>query len=502
MNDIRDRLAPIFAEVLLLDEVDPDDSFFDLDGDSLAAVELIREIAGRFGVTVPISDFFAAPTVNGVAALLATAAPDESIGSVTRPDYIPLSPAQEGIWIAGMLARWAGQYNVPVVLGTGEDVHLPVLEDALRDVMRRHEILRTCFPERDGVPYQDILDVDVAFTGIRRTTRTVADVAGEDFDMTAGAPLRAVLAVDGLVLLLHHLAVDGAALVTLLRDLDLAYGARRRGTAPAWPAPATQYADFAVWQRCSLERRGDTATDYWRERLRGAPPELLLPSARPRPSQPGGGAATVPLALAPSVREQVEALTRAANVTEFLVLQTAFAAALAEAGAGTDIVIGTPFSGRTRPGTEEAVGLFVNLVALRTDVSGRPSLRDLLAQMRAADPFRYADVPFAKVVEAVAPRRRSAVPPVVQVSFSLDGGGVTRIALPEIGIRADLSPLTVSKFDLGLVLERSTDGSFTGWIEYATDLYDAAAVEDLRDRFTVRLTTSLDDPDAPIPVGS
>ncbi|NLU78169.1 hypothetical protein HCA58_07190 [Micromonospora sp. HNM0581] len=502
MNDVRDRLAPMFAEVLLLDEVGPDDSFFDLDGDSLAAVELIRAIAGQFGVTVPIGDFFAAPTVNGVAALLDTADPEKSIGDIPRPDPVPLSPSQEGIWVTGMLTGWAGQYNLPVVVGAAEGVHLPTLEDAVRDVMRRHEILRTRFPEHDGVPYQDILDVDAAFPGIRRTTRTVAEVSGEDFDVTSEAPLRVVLADDGLVLLVHHLAADGPALVTLMRDLDLAYGARRRGTPPEWPGPATQYADFAVWQQRSLERRGDAATSYWRERLRGAPLEILLPSARPRPSLPGGGAATVPLRLAPTLREQTVALAGAAGVTPFLVLQTAFAAALAEAGAGTDIVIGTPFSGRTHPDLEEAIGLFVNLVALRTDLSGQPSFRDLLAQVRAADPFRHADVPFGKVVEAVAPRRRSTVPPVVQVSLSLDGGGVTRLALPEIGERADLSPLRSAKFDLGLVLDSDQAGGFTGWIEYATELYDAAAVEDLRDRFAARLENSLTDPDAPIPAGS
>lgn len=524
--DYTPLLAPMFAEVLVLDEVGPDDSFFDLDGDSLAAIRLITMIAAKFGVTVSIGDFFALPTVNGVAKLLRDARPGGTAPSphdVLRPPSVPLSYAQEGVWFADALTGWSGLYNVPVVVRLEHEVDRIALEAAVRDLVVRHEILRTCFPEHDGVPRQEIRQPDRVLPGIREVTCAAGELPArleallrESFDVTSDVPLRTYLVgtEDGpthLVLLLHHLACDGRSVVNLVRELDHAYGARRRGNAPTWPGDVTQYADYAIWhrQRCGAQEGGisriEAAATFWRDQLRGAADPLTLPAARPRQAVPSGVASYVPLSLSAEVHAAASELARAENATMFMVLQAAFAVALAESGAGTDIVLGTPVSGRTHPDLEDAVGLFVNLVPLRTDLSGNPTFRELLARVRTADlaAYQHADIPFQKVVEAVAPRRRTNVHPVVQVAVTLDGHQVGTVPLTEFGVRAELSVTRVAKFDLELVLDsrRADDGAPTGLegqLEYATDLYDAGVAEGLCDRFTGLLTRYLGDPGARI----
>lgn len=524
--DYTPLLTPMFAEVLVLDEVGPDDSFFDLDGDSLAAIRLITMITAKFGVTVTIGDFFSEPTVHGVAKLLRDARPggtDPSPRDVLRPQQVPLSFAQEGVWFADALSGWSGLYNVPVVVRLAHEVDRTALEAAVRDLVVRHEILRTCFPEHGGVPHQEIGQPDLAFTGIRDVTCAVADLptrldalVRESFDVTREVPLRTYLVgtEDGpahLVLLLHHLACDGLSVVNLVRELDHAYGARRRGNAPTWSGEVTQYADYAVWhrQQCEAPEGGtsriEAAATFWRDQLRDAPGVLALPAARPRQAVPSGVASHVPLSLSAEIHAAASELARAENATMFMVLQAVFALALSESGAGNDIVLGTPVSGRTHPDLEDAVGLFVNLVALRTDLSGNPAFRELLARVRAADlaAYQHADIPFQKVVEAVAPQRRTNVHPVVQVAITLDGHQVDAVPLTELGGRAELSPTRVAKFDLELILDsrRAGDGTpagLEGRLEYATDLYDAGVAEELRDRFLGLLTRFLGDPGARI----
>ncbi len=526
--DYAERLAPLFADVLVVDEVGPEDNFFDLDGDSLTAVRLVTQISAEFGVTVTIGEFFAEPTVTGVAGLLAAqgtadpaadtadpaagtvkpaagtakpAVPDSPRG-VARPEVVPLSPAQEGIWFTGALTGWTGLYNLPVAIRLEGAVDRAALTEAVRDVVVRHEVLRTRFPESGGTPRQEVLAADEAFTGITSVTGELAEVFEEDFDVTESTSLRAYLVntPDGelhLVLLLHHIACDGASMVRLVRELEVAYTARVRGREPEWSAPVTQYADYAVWQRESLAAQEAAAREFWRTRLAGAPEALALPSARPRPEVASGVGASLPLALPAEVHSGVVSLARETGTTVFMVAHAAFAVALARAGAGRDVVVGTPVSGRAHTDLEDAVGLFVNLVALRTDLSGELSFRDLLARVKAADTAAYAhaDLPFQRVVEAVAPRRRPGVHPLVQATITVDGDLVGRVRLPGLGGQAKLPAIRVAKFDLGLLLETSGSGGLSGRLEYSTDLFDAETAQALAETFAVALTRGVASPD-------
>lgn len=513
-NDYTARLAPMFADVLLLDEVGPDENFFDLDGDSLTAVRLVTMISAEFGVTVTIGEFFSEPTMAGVADLLAAASPataEESPREVARPATVPLSPAQEGIWFTSALSGWSGLYNLPVAVRLEGAVDRPALAAALRDLVARHEVLRTRFPESGGAPRQEVLTPGAAFTGLHELACRAEDLPAlfeEDFDVTTDAPLRAYLVDTGddghhLVVLLHHIACDGGSMVQFVRELDTAYTARLRGRAPQWPEPATQYADYTVWQRRSLAATEDAARAFWRDTLRGAPDTLALPSARPRPEVASGEGASVALALPLAVHTAALDLARSANATLFMVAQAAFAVALSRAGAGRDIVLGTPVSGRAHTDLEAAIGLFVNLVALRTDLSGELTFRELLARVRAADTaaYNHADLPFQKVVEAVAPRRRTAVHPVVQATMTVDGDLVGRVPLPGLAGQAKLPAIRVAKFDLGLLLEtrRDEDGSpagLSGRLEYSTDLFDADTAQTLATTFVESLTHAVTTPDA------
>jgi amino acid adenylation domain-containing protein len=313
------------------------------------------------------------------------------------------------------------------------------------------------------------------------------------------------LAQDEHVLLftMHHLVSDGWSAGVLVRELGACYAAALRNEAPALPPLAVQYADYTLWQRdwltgAELERQ----TQYWRNQLAELTP-LDLPTDRPRPAQISGRGATLPFVLSSELCERLNALAQREGVTPFMLLLSVYQTLLARLSGQTDVAVGSPIAGRTHASTEALLGLFVNTLVLRADLSGTPSLRDLLAQVRDTTLAAYAhqDLPFEKLVEALAPARDTSRTPLFQVMFVLQNAPMDALALPGLTLELLPSGESGAKLDLTLSLTHAQDGEragLTGSFTYATDLFDEATIIRLGERFTRLLDQALAQPDAPL----
>ena len=319
---------------------------------------------------------------------------------------MPLSYAQQRLWLLHQLEGPTRAYNLPMVVRLKGALDVAALEAALGDVVARHESLRTVYPEVEGRPCQRVLAGRGGRPGLemRRSTRRVGEAveeaAGHRFELEREVPLRARLLRVGadehvLVLVMHHIATDAWSMGPLSRDLSEAYGARVRGEEPGWGAPEVQYADHALWQRELLGDEGDQDSvgrqvEHWRRALAGLPEVLELPADRPRPAVPSYRGETVRWRLDGEAHEGLVRLARETGTTVFMVVQAGVAALLSRLGAGEDVPLGTAVAGRTDEGLDGLVGFFVNTLVLRTDVSGDPSFRELLGRVREADLEAYA----------------------------------------------------------------------------------------------------------------
>ncbi|WP_051898658.1 non-ribosomal peptide synthetase [Sciscionella sediminilitoris] len=503
-------LAGVFAEVLGVPEVGAEDSFFELGGDSLLAMRVIAKVRLALNAELGVRAVFETPTVAGLAARV-TGAGEHTLPPLTagpRPEHLPLSTAQHRFWFLNRFERGGAAYNMPLVLRLDGDLDTGALATALEDVVARHEILRTVYPERaEGEPYQRILPAQPVLDGEPvDATDLMTELTGfvaHGFDLSAEPPIRARLVRLGarehvLAVVLAHIAADGGSLAPLAGDLVTAYRARCAGERPGWAPLAVQYADYALWQRELLE--GEvvrTQLEYWRERLAGLPVELALPTDRPRPAAPSYAGASLPFELPPDVHARIGVLAREHRVSTFMVVQAGLAVLLAKLGAGSDIPLGSPIAGREDAALDELVGVFVNTVVLRTDVSGDPSFAELLDRVRAADLADYgnARLPFERLVEELNPERALARHPLFQVAISYQNNPAPRFELPGLEVTGLPAPATTAKFDLHFVLgEREGGGGITGVCEYSADLFDESTVDDLLTRLRRLLTAAVTEP--------
>ncbi|MGW7555111.1 condensation domain-containing protein, partial [Streptomyces rimosus] len=514
-------LCGLYAEVLGVDRVGIDDSFFDLGGHSLLATRLVSRIRSVLGTELPIKDVFEAPTVAELVARLAPGGRTRTaLTRVARPDRVPLSSAQRRLWFLHKLEGPSATYNMPLALRLTGDVDTEALHAALRDVIGRHESLRTVFPETDGEPYQRVLDPAEADFAWERRTVTEAELpsameeaARYGFDLAGEPPVRAWLFEAGaqdsvLLLLLHHIAGDGWSMGPLARDVVAAYTARVQDTAPQWPELPVQYADYTLWQRELLGDESDPDSlfsrqvAYWRTQLAGLPEQVTFPADRPRPAVASYQGSYAEFTIDAALHQRLADLSRASGATVFMALQAGMAALLTRLGAGTDIALGSGVAGRTDEALDDLVGLFVNTFVLRTDTSGDPSFEELLARVRESSLAAYAhqDVPFEHLVELLNPQRSTAYHPLFQVALVLQNTDQGDFTLPGLRVRMEEVDAGTSRFDMLLSLTEQYDAAgrpagIATLVEYATDLFDRSTVESLVARWIRLLEQALDAPE-------
>ncbi|MEV0536298.1 non-ribosomal peptide synthase/polyketide synthase [Kitasatospora sp. NPDC050463] len=519
-------LCELFAEVLGVSGVGVDDDFFGLGGHSLVATRLAARVRSVLGVELGLRTLFQAPTVAGLAEALAGAGHARPALTVhERPDTVPLSFAQRRLWFLHRMDGSAATYHIPLALQLTGTLDRAALDEALADVVARHESLRTVFPEVDGVPCQRVLDPAAARPRARLTEVSeaelfdqLAEFARQPFDLTSEVPLRAELFALAektdehvLLLVMHHIAGDGWSTGPLARDLAAAYAARCEGRAPVRTGLPVQYADYTLWQRELLGDAADPQSrfaeqlDYWKRQLSDLPELLRLPVDRPRPAVAGWHGDHVGLELDSELHAALTELARRTGTSLFMVLQAALAALYTRLGAGTDVPIGSPIAGRTDEALDELVGFFVNTLVLRTDTSGDPSFAELLGRVRetALSAYAHQDVPFEHLVEVLNPARSLSHHPLFQTILAVQNAPMGRFSLPGMEVATYAVATGTAKFDLGvsLVEQFGPDGSpagIVGAVEYATDLFDRSTVVALARRWTLLLEAVTADPEQPI----
>ncbi|MFJ1561894.1 amino acid adenylation domain-containing protein [Streptomyces mirabilis] len=511
-----DVLARLFAEVLDLQRVGVDDDFFALGGHSLLATRLVGRIRAELGAEVPIRAVLEAPSVARLAARLRDGVRVRpALTRAPRPERVPLSYAQRRMWFIDRFEGPSATYNLPLALRLHGTLDVPALGSAVVDLLARHESLRTLIAEDErGTAYQNILpvaqvmpDVPVLSVTEDEVPRLIAEFAAHEFDLYTELPVRVRLlrlapAEHVLVMVLHHIAADGASAAPLTKDLSVAYAARHAGRSPRWDQLPVQYADYTLWHEALLgdgDGPGSLLAEqvgYWRSELADVPLPLALPSDRPRPPVAQHRGDRVDLAIDPDLMAAVDALAGSCRATSAMVLQSALAVLLHQLGAGDDLTIGSPIAGRTDEVAADLVGFFVNTWVLRVGLSGNPAFSRLLEQVRdkALAAYDNQDAPFERVVELLNPDRSTAYHPLFQIMFAWQNTAPVDFDLPGLRVTLEPTPALTAKFDLLVNLAPDADGGARGAVEYATDLFDRASVELFAARFVRVLRAVVADP--------
>ncbi|HYR12469.1 MAG TPA: condensation domain-containing protein, partial [Longimicrobium sp.] len=459
---VEEVLAGIFAEVLKVERVSIHDSFFDLGGHSLKATRVAGRARAVLGTALKPRDLFEARTVAKLAERVEAIRRKQlgllpPVTPVERTGAMKLSFAQERLWFLDQMQPGSTAYVRPLAMRLRGELDTAAMQRALAEVVRRHETLRTVFVELGGAPVQ-VIQPAGAFTvpvadisaleGAEREAEAARQLAEEGvrpFDLATGPLFRArLLRLDAhdhvLMLSLHHILSDAWSLGVLFGEMTALYAAFVEGR-PSPLAPLTvQYADYAAWQREHVAGEVlEKQLAWWKGRLEGAPALLELPTDHPRPAVPTHRGAHEQATFPREVLARLNELARAEGGTLYMVLVAAFGVLLSRYAGTDDVVVGSPIAGRTSDEVEGLIGFFINTLALRTDLSGDPTFREVVRRVREMTlaAYEHQDLPFEKVVEALAPERSLAHSPLFQVMFTLANAMEKSTGLGLPGLQVD-----------------------------------------------------------------
>ncbi|WP_164003053.1 non-ribosomal peptide synthetase, partial [Pyxidicoccus caerfyrddinensis] len=513
-------LAGLFAQLLRVQRVGVHDSFFELGGHSLLATQLVSRVRSTFGAELPLRALFEAPTLQGLASRIdsaRTSGPGSQVPALVplpRTGPLPLSFAQQRLWLLDQLEPGTPAYNMPSALRVSGVLDTEALRQSLEALVHRHESLRTTFREEPSGPVQiiapstalslDVVDLSQLPEDTRQpeALRLATAEALRPFNLATGPLLRvSLLRLDPqehvLLLTLHHIVSDGWSMGVLVRELVSFYEALSSGHTPRLEALPVQYADFASWQRSWLQ--GDVLQgqlDYWKQQLSGAPALLELPTDKPRPAVQSQRGALLPVHLPLPLAEALSAFCQREGVTPFMALLAVWQLLLARYSGQDDVTVGSPIAGRTRGETEGLIGFFVNTLVLRSHVQPLATFRELLAQVRASTlaAYEHQHLPFEKLVEELQPQRSLSHSPLFQVMLVLNNAPPAELSLSGLSFVPLEREAEASKFDLTLSLTQTPRG-LSGSLGYRTDLFDASTVSRMAEHLQTLLEAALALPD-------
>ncbi len=516
-------LVQSWERLLGRERIGIDDNFFRLGGHSLLATQVMSRVRETFGVEVGLRVLFERPTVRGLGEVIeeklrgAEELEAPAVTRVSRDSDLVLSFAQQRLWFLDQLEPGSNAYNMGSAVRLQGALDLAALEQSFREVMRRHESLRTRFGVVNEVPVQviaeapefslQVLDLSTVAEDEREAEarRVAREETQRPFDLCAGPLLRAMvlrLSEQEHVLLctMHHIISDGWSMGVLIRELTTLYEAYTEGKPSPLPELPIQYADYAHWQREWLQGEVlEQQLSYWKQQLAGVPAVLELPTDYPRPPVQTLSGETYSFRLPPALTKSLEDLSRREGVTLFMTLLAAWQTLFSRYSGQEDIVIGTDIAGRTRAETEGLIGFFVNQLVLRTDLSGNPTFLKLLGRVREVvlEAYAHQDVPFEKLVEVLNPDRSRSRTPLFQAKLVLHNAPKATVELPGLTLEAidDSDEIKTVKFDLLLNFVEGESG-LHGSLNYSTELFKRSTIIRMIEHLQQLLGSIVAQPDA------
>ncbi|WP_443193781.1 amino acid adenylation domain-containing protein [Nostoc sp. UHCC 0926] len=521
---IEQMLAGIWAQILGLEQVGIDDNFFELGGHSLLATRVMSQVRQVFQIDMPLRRLFEEPTIARIAREIEKATKEglevgtTTIERISRSQELPLSFAQQRLWLLAQLEPNSPFYNIPAAVRLRGQLNLRALQQSFNEILRRHEALRTNFHTLQGQPVAVISStkplllpvLDLSELPSSQKQASVRQLtyfeAQQPFDLNSDLLLRVKLLRLGeqehiVLLTMHHIASDGWSIGVLVREMTALYEAFCAAKPSPLPELPIQYADFAVWQRQRLQGEAlEVQLAYWKKQLGSNLPILQLPTTRPRTEVKTNKGATQSFIIPSNLSQGLQVLSRQESVTLFMTLLAGFQILLQRYTNQDDIVVGTDVANRNRAEVEPLIGFFVNLLVLRTDLSANPTFGELLKRVREVTlgAYAYQDLPFDQLVKALQPERNlSNTPPLFQVLFVLQNAPMPPLELPDMTLSILEVENEIAKFDIALFLTETEQGILGKW-QYNCDLFDATTITCMTDNFQTLLNSIVSQPDARI----